>query len=924
VLEVISEISALGDGYGFAQALSVQPVTFEWTEEAMQEIQRLWERHAPQWIPDQPFEKLMKVVLRRASLSEGSARFCAHLLLWTIERKDVDRPQLSALYEAWIDGLKQEVHRRDNLTELHNIEAIRNYAVFSKILLSYAKALADDAQAFHRNARNNPSFHLPDGGLLSASVWRKQYSAWVSQCLQIVQLLVKDYVSVPLQEGDKGPLPALDAFLVPLSGLFPETAKQSEELGKLGVKSKNAVLNGHSSENGINGHAKMGEAIVCPLSREPFIEPVIVLPSGYSCEASWLKVWEQLNVHLPDDQYWASWAVSPAYRALSEARRLGRGIETVPNSLLMELIEEHRAVGGLLCTPDGQVANKLLEGFRCPLTKEIMTDPVLVIAAGTCTTYESGHHLADHFGDQDFQTVPNLAVREFILRAFLETKSDFASNPILYDEIEAWRLKVKQKYDVKHQKQNLAVEGVYVSSGEKERPPSREDLAELDRLIDEYAEQGRGSQAAHKQTVDELLACLNTVCGEDEKLLEVKFEPFGSFMNGFGDTEANVDVAVTGNDPEEEKLRTLERVSTVLTNAKDPEDSAQKDPRIESVTAVLAARVPVCKFVFQKKLPSGVFEPVDVDICGENYLAVTNTKLLHAYANLDSRVAALGRVIKAWAKRSRIVGTQDGMLSSYAYIILVIAYLQKCESPVVPNLQAAGSEPGEELEPSIFKDGNRSYNVAFRTGESWKSANDGTTAELLYGFFAYYGRDFNWSSQVVSIRRGVYPKATDEPRGKWVIEDPFEHWRNLAGQCTESGKCQILSAFRHGQAMVRAERLPNLHVLSLPRSGIERHFLRIPVTQQDTMNSEQFGIWLLHNLYQHMDRNAPRCLVQCMRERPFQRDMFIEFPNREARSTGLAFAQRAAQGAYNFFCVGGDCFMAALGDAQAVYTKMAN
>jgi hypothetical protein len=350
VLEVLSEISALGDGYGFSQALSVQPVTFEWTEDAMQEIQRLWDHYAPLWIPDIPFEKLMKVVLRRASLSEGSARYCAHLLLWTIERKDVERPLLSALYETWIDGLKQEVHRKENLTEEHNIAAIRNFAVFSKILLSYAKALADDAQAFHRNARNNPSFHLQDGGLLSSTVWRKQYSTWVSQCLQIVQLLVKDYTTEPLKEGEKGPLPALDAFLVPLSGLFPETAKQSEELGKLGVKSKNAVLNGHSSENGINGHAKPGAGkLVCPLSREPFRDAVVVLPCGYSCEASWLKVWEQLNVEIPDAQYWASWAISPAYRALAEARRLGRGIETVPNALLMELIEEDRVCGGLLC-----------------------------------------------------------------------------------------------------------------------------------------------------------------------------------------------------------------------------------------------------------------------------------------------------------------------------------------------------------------------------------------------------------------------------------------------------------------------------------------------------------------------------------------------------------------------------------------------
>ena len=93
---------------------------------------------------------------------------------------------------------------------------------------------------------------------------------------------------------------------------FPETAKQSEELGKLGVKSKNAVLNGDSKENGVNGHVKQDETNVCPLSREPFSEAVVILPCGYSCEASWLRVWEQLNVDLPGEQYLGTWAVSPA------------------------------------------------------------------------------------------------------------------------------------------------------------------------------------------------------------------------------------------------------------------------------------------------------------------------------------------------------------------------------------------------------------------------------------------------------------------------------------------------------------------------------------------------------------------------------------------------------------------------------------
>ena len=41
---------------------------------------------------------------------------------------------------------------------------------------------------------------------------------------------------------------------------------------------------------------------------------------------------------------------------------------------------------------------------------------------------------------------------------------------------------------------------------------------------------------------------------------------------------------VTSTEPEDDKRRTLERVSTALSNAKDPEDPAKKDPRIESVT----------------------------------------------------------------------------------------------------------------------------------------------------------------------------------------------------------------------------------------------------------------------------------------------------------------------------------------------------
>merc|ERR1719183_3156108 len=129
----------------------------------------------------------------------------------------------------------------------------------------------------------------------------------------------------------------------------------------------------------------------------------------------------------------------------------------------------------------------------------------------------------------------------------------------------------------------------------------------------------------------------------------------------------------------------------------------------------------------------------------------------------------------------------------------------------------------------------------------------------------------------------------------------------------------ILAAFRHGLAMVRAPRLQSLAALALPRAGAERYFLRVPLSLQE----ESFGNWIIHSLRQHMESQAPRSYVDCIREKPFRREMFLEFPTCEARSKALAFAQRVTQGAYSFFAVGGDSLIAALGDATAVYTKLA-
>ena len=58
------------------------------------------------------------------------------------------------------------------------------------------------------------------------------------------------------------------------------------------------------------------------------------------------------------------------------------------------------------------------------------------------------------------------------------------------------------------------------------------------------------------------------------------------------------------------------------------------------------------------------------------------------------------------------------------------------------------SAPGTSLEVPIQRSG-RNYNTAFAVGMDWKQENTQSLAELLAGFFAFYGRDFDWGTHMV-------------------------------------------------------------------------------------------------------------------------------------------------------------------------------
>lgn len=188
----------------------------------------------------------------------------------------------------------------------------------------------------------------------------------------------------------------------------------------------------------------------------------------------------------------------------------------------------------------------------------------------------------------------------------------------------------------------------------------------------------------------------------------------------------------------------------------------------------LDARVPVIKML----------DPVSklqVDVCVNNMLAVRNTELLKAYVDLDERFRYVCILVKLWAKRRDLNDAYHGTLSSYAYTLLVIHYLQTLDTCVLPCLQKMvnGDLVAENSNlPREMTDngGTKLYNTYFdRTvnTETFKSANTDPVHELLLGFFHYYAYVFRYRTDLASIRLGV--RTARSERG-WDEQTVYEEW----------------------------------------------------------------------------------------------------------------------------------------------------
>ncbi|CAI5483704.1 unnamed protein product [Closterium sp. Yama58-4] len=307
------------------------------------------------------------------------------------------------------------------------------------------------------------------------------------------------------------------------------------------------------------------------------------------------------------------------------------------------------------------------------------------------------------------------------------------------------------------------------------RPPSlRVDLARLNsHLLALFRSLEPTAEEAERK--EQLMRTLTRVAAATYPSAQLFL--YGSCANFFGVRNCDVDVCLALEGPDVSRVE-------VITNMA----SALRAEGMLSVQALTHARVPIVKFMDPA---SGVA----CDMCVNNLAAVANSRLLADYGRIDERVRQLAFLVKHWAKRRQINETFRGTLSSYAYVIMCIHYLQQRQPPILPCLQ--------EMQPHTYRmqvgSVVCSYYDKVDTLRGFGAANGETVGELLAGLFEYWAFRHDYNRCVISIRTGGFLSKEEKEWTRRVgnerhlicIEDPFDLSHDL-GRVVDRASIRVL------------------------------------------------------------------------------------------------------------------------------------
>ncbi|KAL1022737.1 hypothetical protein UPYG_G00031670 [Umbra pygmaea] len=265
---------------------------------------------------------------------------------------------------------------------------------------------------------------------------------------------------------------------------------------------------------------------------------------------------------------------------------------------------------------------------------------------------------------------------------------------------------------------------------------------------------------------------------------------FGSSKNGFGFRDSDLDICMTleGHDTAE-KLNCKEIIEGLAKMLK-------KHTGLRNILPITTAKVPIVKFEHRQ---SGL----EADISLYNTLAQHNTRMLATYAALDPRVQLLGYTMKVFAKRCDIGDASRGSLSSYAYILMVLYFLQQRQPPVIPVLQEIFD--GQTV-PQRMVDGWNAFffdDIEELRRRLPQQHNTESVGELWLGLLRFYTEEFDFKEHVISIRQR---KRLTTFEKQWTskciaIEDPFDLNHNLGAGVSRKMTNFIMKALINGRKL---------------------------------------------------------------------------------------------------------------------------
>uniref|UniRef100_A0A674J6R1 Terminal uridylyl transferase 4 n=1 Tax=Terrapene triunguis TaxID=2587831 RepID=A0A674J6R1_9SAUR len=252
---------------------------------------------------------------------------------------------------------------------------------------------------------------------------------------------------------------------------------------------------------------------------------------------------------------------------------------------------------------------------------------------------------------------------------------------------------------------------------------------------------------------------------------------FGSSKNGFGFRDSDLDICMTLEGHENaEKLNCKEIIEGLAKILK-------KHPGLKNILPITTAKVPIVKFEHRR---SGL----------EGDISLYNTLVSFLFIAIVHRVKYLVRCDIGDASR--------GSLSSYAYILMVLYFLQQRNPPVIPVLQEIFD--GKQI-PQRMVDGWNAF--FFDDMEELKKRlpslgkNTESLGELWLGLLRFYTEEFDFKEYVISIRQ---KKLLTTFEKQWTskciaIEDPFDLNHNLGAGVSRKMTNFIMKAFINGRKL---------------------------------------------------------------------------------------------------------------------------